>query len=176
VRGVRAFVALELPSEPIGLAGRSAPEHLTLLFLGEVPSEAIARISERLLPIGLSVAPFEFRLEGIGAFPTVTEPRVVWVGVGSGREELTDLARRIRSALEGEVRIPREPFVPHLTLFRVRSPADRSRAREVLEHRVPLPAPRTIRVHEFVLKESVLGRGGATHRTIEAIPLAGPSP
>ncbi len=113
------------------------------------------------------------RLEGIGAFPTSSEPRVVWVGVTSGRAELTELARRVRSALEGTVWAPREEFVPHLTWFRVRSPADRRRALEVLRDPGSPPPPRSVRVSEFVLKESVLGQGGAVHRTIEAFPLAG---
>jgi RNA 2',3'-cyclic 3'-phosphodiesterase len=170
---VRAFVAVEVPAGEPGSVGRAAPEHLTLHFLGEVPPESAPQIAERLRPVGRGIGPFELRLEGIGAFPSSSDPRVVWIGVTSGRAELVELARRVRSALEGTVRAPREEFVPHLTWFRVRSPADRRRALDVLRDSGSPPPPRSVRVSEFVLKESTLGPGGAVHRTIEAFPLAG---
>jgi len=170
---VRAFVAVEVTGTE-ERARASAPEHLTLQFLGEVPVDAVPRFVERLRPVGRATPPFAFRLEGVGAFPTASDPRVVWVGVTAGRAELTELAVRVRRALESEGRAAREAFVPHLTLFRVRSASDRYRAAEVLEGRRPPPPPRTVPVREFVLKESVLGPRGVTHRTIEAFPLSGP--
>ncbi|HLN50628.1 MAG TPA: RNA 2',3'-cyclic phosphodiesterase [Thermoplasmata archaeon] len=170
---MRAFVAVEVPTGEPGSVGRAAPEHLTLQFLGEVPPESAPRIAERLRPVGRGIGPFDIRLEGIGAFPSPSDPRVVWVGVTSGRAELMELARRVHSALEGTVQARREEFVPHLTWFRVRSPTDRRRAFDVLRDPGSPPPPRSVRVSEFVLKESVLGPGGAVHRTVEAFPLAG---
>ncbi len=165
---MRAFVAVE-----VGRPDRSAPEHLTVEFLGDVPDGSIPRLVECLRPVGNATAPFEIRLEGIGAFPKATDPRVVWVGVTVGRTELTELARRVRAALEGVVPTPREAFVPHLTLFRVRTPADRQRALDLLEGRIDPPPARSSRVTEFALKESVLGPRGAHHRVVEAFPLSG---
>jgi 2'-5' RNA ligase len=172
---VRTFVAIEVPTEQAGRSGRGAPEHLTLLFLGEVAPEAVPRIASRLQPIGHEIGPFTIRLEGVGAFPSKTDPRVVWIGVSSGSGELTALAGRVRSALEGEVRTSREAFVPHLTWFRVRSASDRRRALEVLADPGHHPEPRSVRVSEFVLKESVLVPGGAVHRTTAVFPLAPPT-
>ena len=171
---VRAFVAVEVPSAS-GPEGRSsAPEHLTLLFLGEVPKERVGPIGEALTPVGAATAPFSLTIEGVGAFPSRERPRVVWVGATEGAEELGELARRVRGALRGEgTSTPEETFVPHLTLFRVRSAFDRRRAEEVLAGRAPPPPPRRFRVGEFVLKESLLSSRGATHRTVATFPLRG---
>jgi RNA 2',3'-cyclic 3'-phosphodiesterase len=171
---VRAFVAVEVPPSPGASSRSSAPEHLTLLFLGEVTNERVGTIEQALLPVGARLAPFDLTLEGVGAFPSAERPRVVWVGATVGASELGRLAREVRSALAGEAAASREdPFVPHLTLLRVRSPLDRRRADELLRGQVSPPGPRRVRVAEFVLKESVLSARGATHRTVAAFPLTG---
>ncbi len=119
--------------------------------------------------------PFSVRLEGVGAFPSAARPRVVWMGVTVGRAELSALAREVREALAVEFGVEREEFVPHLTLFRVRSARDRAAAEELLDGRRPPPSSREVRVDELLLKESLLGPGGAVHRTLAAFPLGAPS-
>jgi len=175
---VRAFVAVEVPAAASEGARSSAPEHLTLVFLGEVPVERVEAIGAALAPIGAEFGPFDLTLEGVGAFPSRERPRVVWLGATEGSEELGRLAGRVRRALEwGAGSATREEkFVPHLTLFRVRSGADRRRAEEVLAGTVPPPSPRRFRVREFVLKESVLTSRGATHHTVATFPLRGSPP
>ena len=170
-------MAVEVP--PAAGDGRpaAAPEHLTLLFLGEIPRERAGPISETLAAVGERTPPFSATLSGVGAFPSPDRPRVVWVGVvGDGREELVRLAGDVRSALahEGDPS-RRDAFAPHLTLFRVRSSTDAMRARELLAGTVPPPPPRRFRVSEFVLKESELSPRGAHHRTLATFPLRGPS-
>jgi RNA 2',3'-cyclic 3'-phosphodiesterase len=172
---VRAFVAVEVepPEEVVAL--RRAPEHLTLDFLGEVDAAQVPAIVTALEPLGDAVAPFELVLEGIGAFPSPSRPRVVWVGATEGRAEVVDLARRVAAALVPlGFTPPREAFEPHLTLFRVRSDRDRRRAIDLLEGRTPPPARRRIAVDRFVLKESVLEARGAIHRTLAPVRLRGP--
>jgi RNA 2',3'-cyclic 3'-phosphodiesterase len=175
---MRAFVAVEVPpigAHPKGIA--PTPAHLTLLFLGEVALERAAPIADRLGEVGRTCAPFDLRIEGVGAFPSATAPRIVWVGTTVGSEEVGRLAEKVRATLHGEgSSAPEDRFVPHVTWFRVRSATDRCRALDLLEGRVPALEPQQIRVQEFVLKESVLGRGGAVHRTIAAFPLTGTAP
>lgn len=168
---MREFVAIEISPDLRASRPASAPDHLTLRFLGEVAADESDRIVERLRPVAREVRPFTMTLEGVGAFPTAVAPRVVWIGVGRGREEVTELARRVHAALPTGQEA--EPFVPHLTWFRVRGPADRRAAAEALAGARPAPPPRTVEVREFVLKESVLGARGAVHRTIATFPLEG---
>ena len=174
---MRAFVAVEVPA-PSGVSSRThAPEHLTLLFLGEIAPTRVGPIVEALTPVGASFVPFDATLEGVGAFPSSERPRVVWVGMTDGAPELTRLANRVRESLPGEGEATRrESFAPHLTLFRVRSAVDRRQAEELLSGVIPPPPPRSFRVHEFVLKESILSARGATHRTLATFPLSGVPP
>ena len=168
-------MAVEVPGESGEGRRAAAPEHLTLLFLGEVPRERAGPISEALTPVAADLPAFFATLEGVGAFPSAERPRVVWRGVSEGRDELVRLASAVRAALSNEGDpTRRETFSPHLTLFRVRSSTDARRAHELLSGTVPPPVPRRFRVSEFVLKESELSSHGATHRTLAAFLLRGP--
>ncbi len=150
---------------------RDSAAHLTLRFLGEVAPDRNTSIIARLKPIAQATAPFPLRIEGVGAFPSSKRPRVVWLGVTTGRSEVVELACRVRGALEPE--FGREPgaFVPHLTLFRVRSPSDRTAALELLDGTRQPPPPRDATIKELVLKESRPYSKGAIHRIVCAIPL-----
>jgi len=170
---VRAFVAVEIPASS---GGRPvAPAHLTLRFLGEIAPARVEPIRASLAPVGSRHAPFVLEISGVGAFPSARAPRVVWAGVGQGREEVERLANDVRAALAPEVSTPaEEPFVPHLTLFRVRTEADRRLADDLLNGRRAAPAPFSVPVAAFLLKESELGPGGARHRTVAEFPLSAP--
>ena len=171
---MRLFVAIDAGSSVPARDGTSAPEHLTLQFLGEVPSERVPTIEDRLAGVARETAEFDLVLEGIGAFPHPRNPRVVWVGVTVGRDAVSALAARIASALEIlPADAARATFVPHLTLFRVRSPAQGRRAFALLSGTEPPPPPRKVHVRELHLKESTLAPGGAHHRTLASWPLAG---
>lgn len=171
---MREFVGVDVGAPPPG-PGPRAPPHLTLRFLGEVAPTRNAEIELALTDVARSTSAFVLRIEGVGAFPDAIRPRVVWVGVTRGRPELMELARRVRAALEPAFGRERDDFVPHLTLFRVRSPSDHAAATELLAGRRPAPPPREVVVDELQLKESILGPGGAEHRTVAKFPLAGPS-
>jgi len=171
---VRAFVAIEV--EAAEHAGR-APEHLTLQFLGEIDPALVPSIAAALDEVGHGISPFELVLEGVGAFPSRSRPRVVWLGATRGRAEVVELAGRVGAALAPlGLGPPREAFEPHLTIFRVRGDRDRRRADALLEGREPPPAPRAIFVDRCVLKESVLDARGATHRTLATALLGGAAP
>lgn len=169
---MREFVAVEVA--PRGAGG--APEHLTLRFLGEVEPDRNPELERLLGEVAARFEPFAVRLEGVGAFPSDARPRVVWIGVTTGREQLVALAQAVRGALAPEFGPDQEEFVPHLTLFRVRSTQDRSAALQLLGGTRPPPSARDVPVREFLLKQSVLAAGGAIHRTVAAFPLTGSCP
>ncbi len=174
---MRLFVAIEVPPPSTDdSAHRSgAPEHLTLKFLGEVPPERVPELRTALAAVARASPPFDLVLEGVGAFPNSSNPRVVWVGATAGREEASSLAARVAGALDPIVPgAGRDSFVPHLTLFRVRSPVQRRQAAALLSGVEPAPPPRKVPVREIYLKESTLTPRGAQHRTVEAWPLTGP--
>ncbi len=99
--------------------------HLTLKFLGEVKEERVEEISRVLREIRRSEKRFELSLEDIGAFPSERSPRVIWIGVGKGREEIIRLQERIEEGLTPlGFKKEERGFHPHLTIARVKKRAD----------------------------------------------------
>jgi RNA 2',3'-cyclic 3'-phosphodiesterase len=140
---IRAFIAVEIPvnihtqlehilldlkRQIKGNVVRWVPSkniHITLKFLGNVTSENLPLITTMLLKEVLHFQPFTVDVEGIGAFPSMTRPKVIWIGIRAP-ETLLSLQRAIeigtsRLGYEPEGR----PFSPHLTLGRLSQDATR---------------------------------------------------
>lgn len=120
-----AVLDLQKQLEDAGAVARwTRPEqlHFTLRFLGEIPPAQVARVKVAAREATVGVAPFTIALHGLGAFPSLQRPQVVWVGVDEGKEPLLTLAGSLDRALAKQ-RFPTEPrgFRPHLTLARVRT-------------------------------------------------------
>jgi 2'-5' RNA ligase len=66
--------------------------------------------------------PFVMKLQGLGAFPSQERPRVIWVGVTQGFEEVQAIYRTLRPKLQAiPLRLePKEEFAPHITIARVK--------------------------------------------------------
>ena len=96
--------------------------HFTLRFLGEISLAQVARVKVAAREAAGRIGPFTVTLQGLGAFPSLHRPQVVWAGVEEGKEPLQALAGRLQEALARQ-RFPDEPrpFRPHLTLARVKS-------------------------------------------------------
>jgi RNA 2',3'-cyclic 3'-phosphodiesterase len=169
---MRLFVAVNAP--PVssgGFAFRAAPPHLTIRFLGEVADERVDEIVPALSRVATASEPFDIELRGVGVFPDVRRPRVVWIGVGAGREELSRLEKDVSDALV-PLGFPREarPYSPHLTLFRIRNAADAQRAHRTLED-LKDGSFGSVRVTHLDLKQSFLTREGAEHRSVAELSL-----
>ncbi len=105
--------------------------HLTLHYLGNTPQEDIALLGEALETAVEGVPPIEVDYRGLGAFPSLERPRVLWAGVQEpdGGTCLRDLQRAIGRALrEVGYRPEKRAFHPHVTLARIhRRPTERVR-------------------------------------------------
>jgi len=97
--------------------------HLTLKFLGGVEAARLGDVLAALRQAAAGAVPFELAIRGLGAFPSVTRPRVIWAGVVEGAGAMGELAARVDLALAA-LGFPREarPFTAHVTLGRVRVP------------------------------------------------------
>ena len=136
---MRLFVAVNLPEDerraaheaaaPLRDAGLpvkwvvAASLHVTLKFLGEVAEEREAALGVALDAAVAAARPFGVALGGVGAYPALARPRVIWLGV-EPHPALELLANDVERALrpfgfEAELR----PFQPHITLGRVRQGA-----------------------------------------------------
>jgi RNA 2',3'-cyclic 3'-phosphodiesterase len=93
--------------------------HLTLKFFGAINQETVGKISQALSPVIAAYPRFPLALKGLGAFPNLFRPRVIWLSLGGETDILLGLHQRIEGALI-PLGIPKEerPFKGHLTLGR----------------------------------------------------------
>jgi 2'-5' RNA ligase len=103
-----------------------ATYHVTLKFIGWTRREASEAIADALARAvaASKIAPFAFRTQRLGAFPTPEKASVVWAGIEDRSGGLAALAAAIDRELEA-VGVAREKraFHPHVTLGRLRDPA-----------------------------------------------------
>jgi RNA 2',3'-cyclic 3'-phosphodiesterase len=94
--------------------------HWTLQFLGDLKDEELAEVCRRVQKAVAEVEPFSLTAAGVGAFPHVDRPRVLWLGAAEGAERFVQLQSAIEQNLESMgFRGENRRFVPHLTLGRV---------------------------------------------------------
>lgn len=160
----REAVARTLPSAERGLRWVAPGNlHMTLRFIGEVD---VPQPIEAALAPPFDVPPFVLRWGGPAWIPEGDRPRVLVVRVEAGGDALAALADRVAARLlaagiEPEAR----PFLPHLTLARVRDRA----AREIARQREAILAAGGSRVQGQVavsavtLYESRLSPSGPTY-------------
>ncbi|MGP8124544.1 MAG: RNA 2',3'-cyclic phosphodiesterase [Nitrososphaerales archaeon] len=143
--------------------------HFTVKFLGEITQGQAREVDERLRSLRLGRATVEVR--GVGAFPSIGRPNVVWAGVPPAHEErVRPIAQGAIAALEGVGEQDRRPFTAHATLARVRSPRGSNELTTVLRSN-PDRMFGEVRFLELKLKSSVLGPQGPTYTDIGAYPL-----
>jgi len=91
--------------------------HITLYFAGEVEEAKLQILLERAENVAAQLQPFKIGIRGMGAFPNVWRPQVLWLGIDEGKAEITTLAKML-AVTKGK---KQKSFVPHLTIGRIRS-------------------------------------------------------
>jgi 2'-5' RNA ligase len=190
---IRSFIAIELPQEiKTGLNRLQAelklpqhtfvkcvaPEgiHLTLKFLGNISPQKVAEITGVMEQASLGINPFQLQITEVGAFPTMRQPRVLWVGIKGELDKLTGWQKRIDDGLVplGFAKETR-PFTPHLTLARVRdgcTPGDRRSLGELVM-KTPVEFNYALAVNSLNLMKSQLLSGGAVYSRLAEVKLKG---
>lgn len=188
--GLRLFVAVPLPPGVKMRAGallaRLAESgtrrvrwadprqlHLTLAFLGTaVPEDRVPAIGAAIDRACHGLAPVVVACGGLGRFPMVGRPRVIWLGLTHGEPSLLHLQAVVANALE-TVGFPREgrSWQPHVTLGRV---SDHGRADPLLAAALADEAECDGGggiIDEVVLYASERTPAGSAYRVVHATPL-----
>lgn len=108
--------------------------HLTLQFLGEIEEKRITKIETAMNIACAGINPFSLDVSGIGVFPDIRRPRVVWIGLNENGNNLTKMQRGIENQL-AEIGFPAEKrrFTPHITLGRVKSNSNLSQLLKIID-------------------------------------------
>ena len=112
---VRSFIAIELPEELKLELGRLQASlridrprvkwvdpkgmHLTLKFLGNVPTAKIDAITRAMTESADKVPPFRLQVGHLGAFPNLKRVQVVWVGLGGELDSIRQLHKLLEASL-----------------------------------------------------------------------------
>jgi RNA 2',3'-cyclic 3'-phosphodiesterase len=178
--GVRAAIAATVERlRPLGSAVAWVPPrnlHITLQFLGAQSEERLAEAEAALADAAAGSAPVDVTFHGIGAFPGLERPRILWVGLAHGALEARRLQARVADALAARGFMKEErPWHPHLTIGRV--PDERRWRREAgppLRRALAQAATTTFgtqHVAEVALMRSDLSPAGARYTVRRAVSL-----
>lgn len=186
----RTFLALTLDAEPLRACSRLIAHlryrvdgvrwipadnlHVTLAFLGDVVAREIPELCDAVAEVCARHHPFELGLAGMGAFPDLRRPRVLWIGVDHGVTESARLEESLSRRLASfGYRRENRAYVPHLTIGRIKgnlrwkSSADKTLAE------LATWTGGTSEVMDVKVMSSELSPSGPKYRTLATCGLAG---
>ncbi len=139
--------------------------HMTIRFLGDISPAMVDKVFEEMQKV--KFAPFEVVFKGLGAFPDIHYPRVLWVGISAGAEQLKSVANQIEPGLQvlGFTPDPKG-FSPHLTVARVRSGRNRGVLSDFMEKNLNREFGK-VNASCFRLKKSDLTPRGPIYSTLK---------
>ena len=181
---IRSFFSLDIEDETIvkrlaeaqGMLANTGADlklvkpqniHLTVRFLGNISPPMVDAIYEEMKQVSFTL--FEIELRGLGAFPKLSYPRVVWAGIRKGANELTNVFEQLEPRLRGLGFKPdTKGFSPHLTIARVRTGRNKAQliklVRKLEDYKFG-----TIKAECLRLKKSVLTPQGPIYATLREV-------
>lgn len=185
VERLRLFAAVSLPgrhlewlerktrelkeSWPSARWAATANQHVTLKFLGSTPADRLEAVRNACGLVAGSHRPATLRLSALGAFPSSTLVRVLWVGLDDPQSRLASVAADLDEALVPlGYAVEERPFRAHLTLGRWREPVRMTESFPDLDTSELEPFD----VESFELLRSRLSPKGAKYEVLESFRLS----
>jgi 2'-5' RNA ligase len=167
-RATRMLRDQELPVRWVGVDGL----HVTLKFLGEVRRERLEQVQEAMNRVAATTKAFKTKYGGFGAFPSVRQPRVIWLGVKANPE-----LRCLKQDLEysfGDMGFEAETraFHPHVTIGRAEEREGAGAFRTLDDMLAELDCGGDVKVGTVDLMRSQLGPGGSKYTLVNSARLA----
>jgi 2'-5' RNA ligase len=180
---IRTFIAVDLGKElrsrcidmqeTLARSGANVkwvePEnlHITLLFLGEVEDRDVPAVCRTVALVAGRHESFTLGVESVGCFPNPRRPRVVWAGIGEGKEELVALHDALEPPLQelGCYRREERQFTPHATLGRVQGDQATDALATALARKADWHGG-TVEVRELLVFSSELMREGPIYTVL----------
>lgn len=184
---IRSFIAIELP-DAIRARIKALQDsfksyrlnirwvdpdniHLTLKFLGNISEGEIEKVAGALSAGVGPFAPLSLCARGMGAFPGLKRPRVIWVGIGGQAAGLSALQKALDDHLAVAGFKPEErPFKGHLTIGRVKGALSTALFREALKAGLSFETD-PFTAASVSLFKSELSPGGAVYSRLVTVPM-----
>ena len=143
--------------------------HFTVKFLGDVPESATEEVDARIKRLELKS--IDVGVKGVGVFPDLQRPRVVWAGVAAEDEaRIGTLSNSIIQALDGVGKDEDHEFHAHITLGRVGSPRNKDALVAFVRRNQTLDFGRT-KIDRLKLKSSLLTPNGPIYSDVKEYAL-----
>ncbi len=148
--------------------------HLTLKFLGEISLSTIDGIAEVIEDTVRDFSPLILFTKGLGVFPGIKKPRVIWIGISGDIKPLSEIQANLETNLEikGFAKENR-PFKSHLTLGRVKDDIHPENLIDILRSFSDFSSE-PFEAGELVLYKSELNPSGALYTKLQTVYLDGP--
>ncbi len=188
---IRSFIAIEIEEQEVlskiikiknsisdlGLDIKPVEDeniHITIRFLGEITFTTLNEIKNILNNTTKIVKPFTINIKGIGAFPNTLRPRVIWVGITEGFDNLIAIRKYIDNEVIRlkliDVYRDRHEFSPHITIARVKSLRNIDRFIEFYQSYKDFEFGIS-HVSKIKLKQSILTPRGPIYKDIHVVNL-----
>ncbi len=181
---LRSFIAFDLNNESVLNRFREAQEsltktgadlkivapqniHITMRFLGDIKPTTVDLVHEAMSKIEFNA--FNCEIRGLGAFPDLRHPRVVWAGMRRGANELRNLFEQLEPyLLQLGFRPDQKGFSPHLTLARVKTGRNKAELARCVQELADFEFG-TVKAECLRLKRSVLTPKGPIYSTLREV-------
>jgi 2'-5' RNA ligase len=186
---IRTFIAIEIPKTVISKIRelqdvikaygfkirwvQAENIHLTLKFLGDIEEIKLNEIAEAVSKTTEKHSPISLKAKGIGVFPGIKRPRVLWVGLAGQLEALVKLQKTLDKNLI-VLDFPREkrPFKGHLTMGRIKDRIDVKKLGDALMAFRRFESE-TFTAGQIILYKSELTPSGAIYTKLSSASLDG---
>ncbi len=145
--------------------------HITLKFLGDVAALRLPDLLQHLSLILDNFPSFIIELTGLGAFPGLESPRILWVDVQCNNHQIEDLMKAIdEEFLPLGFDKENKDYHPHITLGRLRSPKNKYLLSKALKE-IQMPKNLHQKVENITLMKSTLTSQGPLYEPLGRCPL-----
>lgn len=145
--------------------------HFTVKFLGNLDDKQVHEIIDALTTLLKGEKPSKVSVRGVGFFGKPSSPRVIWVGVGLGKDYIIGLFCRISAVLcELGIKTEENGQIPHITVGRMRSDKNINKLKEIISKESETFLGE-VEINAVKLKSSVLTSNGPVYTDVHVFNL-----
>lgn len=181
---IRSFIAFDLNSETVLQRFKEIQDklvqtgadlklvqpqniHITMRFLGDIKPSTVDLVHDAMKKTDFSA--FDCEIKGLGVFPDLRYPRVVWAGMREGTNELRSVFNQLEPNLQ-QLGFRPDPkgFSAHLTLARVKTGRNKAELARIIQESADFEFG-VVRADCLRLKKSVLTPKGPIYSTLREV-------